>query len=142
MGQLTLNTLVDKKYRIMRDSILIFVVSVLLFSLSVVQRHYFKHEQLFFFAQHALNKPLVPHLVYNYLHQHYNSRFMLALPSAICSALTLVLIYLIAAPHSRKWGFCALLFAMSTYMFSFTARSLSMQPYLTLLITLSFYLTP
>lgn len=140
MGQLTLKTLVDKKYRVARDSILIFVVSVLLFSLSVVQQHYFKHEQLFFFAQHALNKPLIPHFIYHHLHQNYSSRFMLVLPSAICSALTLVLIYLIAAPHSRKWGFCALLFAMSTYMFSFTARSLSMQPYLTLLITFSFYL--
>lgn len=151
--------LIDKKYRITRDSVIIFVVSLLLFSLSTIQQAYYQGESsLILFAQDITNNgfhffPMIdgalfpdqPGTISSILYLSYSplgsiSRFNAIFPSALCSALSLVLIYLIAAPQSRKWGFCSVLFALSTLSFTLAARSASSQPYLMLITTLCFYL--
>lgn len=138
---------------------IIFVVALLLFSLCIIQQSYYSHESnLILFAQDITNKGLhvFPSIDGTYFPDHPNalptilylsyvpmgniSRFSAIFPSAFCSALTLVLIYLIAAPHSRKWGFCSILFALFTYSFTLTARSVDTQPYLMLITTFCFYL--
>ena len=154
---MTETTLVKKKYRIGRDAVIIFVIGVLLFSLSLVQQTFYASESnLLLFAQnisvhgwrlfpsiqgiHYPDQPSTAAAVLYLFSPGTLSRFTAGLPSAICSALTLMLIYLIAAPHSRKWGFCALLFALFTYLFTFSARSAGIEPYLMLITTLCFYL--
>lgn len=151
--------LVKKKYRIARDAVIIFALGLLLFSLSLIQQVFYGQEShLILLAQditkqgwqlfpsidgvRAANQPGTAAAILQliYLPTGQLSRFTATLPSAICSALTLSFIYLIAAPHSRKWGFCALLFALFTYLFTFSARSAGVAPYLMLITTACFYL--
>ncbi len=66
--------------------------------------------------------------------------FNAILPTAIISALVLVVIYLIGSMHSRKWGLFAVLFALSTVSFFSLARAISIDQYSTLGTALSFYI--
>ncbi|NOY53092.1 MAG: hypothetical protein GXP58_05655 [Deltaproteobacteria bacterium] len=62
------------------------------------------------------------------------------LPSAIASALVLVVIYRIGALHSRKWGVWSVFFALSTKSFFSYSRDISPDQYVSLVTVFSFYL--
>jgi 4-amino-4-deoxy-L-arabinose transferase-like glycosyltransferase len=66
--------------------------------------------------------------------------FTATLPTAIVSALVLVITYRIGATQSRKWGWSAVLFALSTYLFFSESRSISLDQYNSLATALCFYL--
>jgi 4-amino-4-deoxy-L-arabinose transferase-like glycosyltransferase len=70
---------------------------------------------------------------------HLN-KFTAVLPSAIASAATLSVTYLIGASYQRKWGWCAAFFLLFTAMFVAEARTISLDQYVTLITVLSFYL--
>jgi len=57
------------------------------------------------------------------------------LPTAAAAALTLVFTYLIGALHSPRWGLYAVLFELCTYQFVASARSVSLDPFVTLAAT-------
>ena len=67
------------------------------------------------------------------------SKFSAVFPSAVASAITLSTTYLIGALHSRRWGVSAALFLLFTATFLVAARSLSLDPYVAMITTLSFY---
>lgn len=67
------------------------------------------------------------------------TKFSGVLPSAIATSLTLSFMYLTAAPLSRRWGVCAVLFALFTVGYIATARSIALDQYTTLVTMLSFY---
>lgn len=62
------------------------------------------------------------------------------LPTAIASAATLSLTYLLGAMHSRAWGRYAVIFALFTYEFFASARSVALDPFVMLATVYSFYL--
>ncbi|MFN3234769.1 MAG: ArnT family glycosyltransferase [Gammaproteobacteria bacterium] len=61
------------------------------------------------------------------------------LPTAIASALTLMFVYLIGATVSRRWGFYAVLMSLMTGLFFASARTISMDQFVVLVTTMSFY---
>jgi 4-amino-4-deoxy-L-arabinose transferase-like glycosyltransferase len=61
------------------------------------------------------------------------------LPSAIASALTLVVTYLIGAKENKKWGWVAVFFLLLTFTFTKTARLVALDMYPTLLTACCFY---
>lgn len=62
------------------------------------------------------------------------------LPTAIVSALILVLTYRIGATRSRSWGIAAVLLSLLTVEFLTASRSISLDQYTSLATVLSFYL--
>ena len=68
------------------------------------------------------------------------THFTAVLPTAVVSAIVLVLIYKIGATHSRKWGAFAVLFALFTIEFFSYSRSISTDQYVILSTVLCFYL--
>lgn len=66
-------------------------------------------------------------------------KFVAVIPSAIAAGLTLVCTYLIGSLHSKKWGFYACLFLLSTSQFLKTARGITLDIYPALLTTYCFY---
>src|SRR3990167_6203470 len=61
-------------------------------------------------------------------------------PSAINAAGTVVLTYRLGALQKISWGITAVLFELATFYFLMTARSLSLDQFVLLATTLSFYL--
>lgn len=61
-------------------------------------------------------------------------------PSAIASAVTLVLTYMIGSLQSRRWGIYAVFFMLFTNTFIMEARTISPDQYVAMVTTLSFYL--
>ncbi|MEJ2701390.1 MAG: glycosyltransferase family 39 protein [Sedimentisphaerales bacterium] len=61
------------------------------------------------------------------------------LPTAVTSALVMVVIYRIGALQSRAWGIGAVLFALFTYEFLDESRSISLDQYTSLATALCFY---
>lgn len=68
------------------------------------------------------------------------NRFVAILPTAIMSALTLTLTYLIGAIHHRRWGLSAVFFLLLTITFLKSARSIALDMYLVTITTGCFYL--
>lgn len=68
------------------------------------------------------------------------NKFTAVLPTAIASALTVVITYLIGALHSKRWGLFAVFFLFLTMTFLKSARSLALDMYLALITTWCFYL--
>jgi len=66
--------------------------------------------------------------------------FAATLPTAIVSALVLVITYQIGATRSRKWGWAAVLFALLTHLFLTESRRIALDQYNALATTLCFYL--
>jgi len=66
--------------------------------------------------------------------------FTAVLPTAVVSALILVVTYRIGAIHSRRWGLAAVLFALFTVEFFAMSRSIALDQYTSLAAALSFYL--
>jgi 4-amino-4-deoxy-L-arabinose transferase-like glycosyltransferase len=61
------------------------------------------------------------------------------LPTAVVSALVMVVIYRIGTLHSRAWGLTAVLFALFTQEFLEESRSVSLDQYTSLATVLCFY---
>ncbi len=66
--------------------------------------------------------------------------FTAVLPTAITSALILVVMYRIGTTLSRRWGWTAVLFALFTHLFLTESRSIALDQYNALATTLCFYL--
>lgn len=62
------------------------------------------------------------------------------LPTAVTSALILVVIYRIGALQSQKWGICAVLLALFTHAFLTESRSIALDQYTSLVTVLCFYI--
>lgn len=130
---------------------IIFLASLALFLYGIFGRELFSFEtHAAVFAQEMLtNGPSVFPTTYNnpypstvsglallntfcaFLFGRY-STLAAVFPSAIASALTLVLVYRIALPINREWGRMAVLIALFTYQFFDLARSLSPEPFMML----------
>jgi len=65
--------------------------------------------------------------------------FSAVLPTALTSALILVVTYRIGAMQSRKWGLFSVLSLSSTYLFFSESRSISVDQYVSLATVLCFY---
>ncbi len=68
------------------------------------------------------------------------TQFSAVLPTALTSALILVVTYRIGAIQSRKWGLLAVLFVLSTHLFFSESRSISLDQYVSLATVLCFYI--
>jgi 4-amino-4-deoxy-L-arabinose transferase-like glycosyltransferase len=66
--------------------------------------------------------------------------FTLALPTAVASSLLLVVMYMLGALHSRRWGAIAVLMALFTKTFLNLSRCVSLDQFVSLVTALSFYL--
>jgi len=66
--------------------------------------------------------------------------FSAVLPTAVTSALILVVTYRIGAIQLRKWGLLSVLFLLSTYLFFSESRSISLDQYVSLATVLCFYI--
>ncbi len=62
------------------------------------------------------------------------------LPTAVTSAIILVIIYQIGSTQSKKWGGYAVIFALFTHEFLVESRSISLDQYISLATVLCFYL--
>lgn len=71
---------------------------------------------------------------------HGLTKLTAVLPSAIASALTLVMTYLLGALHSRRWGWHAVIFLLLTALFLVEARAISLDQYITLITVCCFYI--
>lgn len=63
----------------------------------------------------------------------------LVLPTAIASAITVVLTYRIGALHSRAWGYCAVLLTLASFEFFILARAPSLDQFVATATTFCFY---
>ncbi|MBP9726367.1 MAG: hypothetical protein KBD83_02725 [Gammaproteobacteria bacterium] len=61
------------------------------------------------------------------------------LPSAIASAVTLVLLYLLLAKHDRVWAYAAVFMTLLSYQFLDSARSLTMDTFVMLVTLWAFF---
>jgi hypothetical protein len=66
--------------------------------------------------------------------------FSSVFPTAITSALILVVTYRIGAIQIRKWGLLSVLFLLSTYLFFSESRNISLDQYVSLVTVLCFYI--
>jgi 4-amino-4-deoxy-L-arabinose transferase-like glycosyltransferase len=67
-------------------------------------------------------------------------KFAAVLPTAVASAMTLTLTYLIGALQSKKWGISAVFFLLMTLTFLKSARSIAIDMYIAMITTGCFYL--
>lgn len=70
----------------------------------------------------------------------YLDKFTAVFPSALASAVTLMMTYLIGALHSKRWGLIAVLFLLFTITFFVEARTISLDQYIAAITTICFYL--
>ncbi len=141
------------------DSLLIFVSSLLIFTVGLSHQEIIGFESRFYlFALEMWRHgptwfPTVYHqsypdypvtstwLIYFFakLTGHLN-KFIAILPSAIASAITMVATYSIGALHARRWGWYAVGFLLLTAAFVMEARTLSLDQFVTAATALCFYL--
>jgi 4-amino-4-deoxy-L-arabinose transferase-like glycosyltransferase len=67
------------------------------------------------------------------------NKFTAVLPTAIASAATVTVTYLIGATQNRRWGWSAACFLLFTMVFITEARTISLDQFVTLVTTLCFY---
>jgi 4-amino-4-deoxy-L-arabinose transferase-like glycosyltransferase len=141
-----------------RDSLLIFVAGVALFTVWLPPEFIGLDGRFALFAQEMLrNGPTFFPTSYGQPYPDYPATgtfliylaslpmgrvtpFTAALPTAIASALILVLIYRIGATHSRHWGLMGVGFAMLTKTFVSMSRCVSLDQFVCLATGLGFYL--
>ena len=156
--QVTSAYLTDESGRRTRDSLLIFTVALLLFTVGLnpefigFQSHFglfaqemFRYGPSFFPTTYQNPYPDYPgtstfliYLVSKLVGEV--STFSAILPTAVTSALILVLTYRIGAIRSRRWGLAAVLLALFTVRFFNESRSIALDQYTSLATVLSFYL--
>ncbi len=137
---------------------LIFIASIFLFSLGHFDHEFIQFESRFgLFAQEMWRNGLsffpttyhtpypdypVTQTVLIYLVSLLFGKvtiYSAILPSAIAAATTLTLTYMLGATQSRSWGWYAVFFSLFTYEFFSAARSVTLDPFVMLATTLSFY---
>jgi 4-amino-4-deoxy-L-arabinose transferase-like glycosyltransferase len=141
-----------------RDSVLIFLIGLIAFTIGLSPEFLGLDARFGVFAQEMLrNGPTFFPTTYGQPYPDYPaaSTFMIylaslpfgkvtpfsaVLPVAAVSALILVVTYRIGAIHSRRWGLCAVVLALFTKEFFSLSRSLSPDQYVSLATALSFYL--
>ena len=141
-----------------RDSLLIFFSGIVVFTAGLNREFISSETRFALFAQEMLrNGPSFFPTIYGASYPDYPATstfiiylislpfgkvtpFTATLPTAIVSALVLVITYQIGATQSRKWGWSAVLFALSTYLFFSESRSISLDQYNCLATALCFYL--
>ena len=156
--QMTPTYLDDESRRRTRDSLLIFAGALLLFMVGLNHefigfqarfglfvQEMFRFGPSFFPTAYQNPYPDYPgtstFLIYlvSLLVGHV-SPFSAILPTAVTSALILVLTYRIGAIRSRRWGLTAVLLALFTAEFFNESRSIALDQYTSLATVLSFYL--
>lgn len=141
-----------------RDSLLIFFLGIGIFTIALDGEFIFAQARFALFAQEMLrNGPSFFPTTYNTPYPDYpaTSTFLIylvslpfgkvtpftaVLPTAVVSALILVLTYRIGATRSRQWGWTAVLLTLFTHLFLTESRSISLDQYNALGATLCFYL--
>ncbi|MDO8302356.1 MAG: hypothetical protein Q7T18_03850, partial [Sedimentisphaerales bacterium] len=141
-----------------RDSLLIFLLGVVVFTIGLSPEFIGFDCRFAMFAQEMLrNGPTFFPTTYGQPYPDYpaTSTFLIylaslpfgkvtpftaILPTAVISALVLIVIYRIGAIHSRSWGVFAVLIALFTKDFFGLSRSISTDQYTTLATTTCFYL--
>jgi len=140
------------------DSLLIFWLAVATFTASLVPEFIGFQTRFAFFAQEMLRHgPSFFPTTYGTPYPDYPAAstcliclaslpfgrvtpFTTVLPTAVVSALILVVTYRIGAIHSRRWGLAAVLFSLFTFEFFSMSRSIPLDQYTSLATMLSFYL--
>ncbi len=141
-----------------RDSLLIFFLGIGIFTIAINGEFVSAQARFAFFAQEMLrNGPSFFPTTYDTPYPDYpaTSTFLIylvslplgkvtpftaVLPTAVVSALILVLTYRIGATRSRQWGWTAVRLALFTHLFLTESRSISLDQYNALAATLCFYL--
>jgi 4-amino-4-deoxy-L-arabinose transferase-like glycosyltransferase len=141
-----------------RDSLLIFFLGLGIFTAALDEEFISLQARFALFAQEMLrNGPSFFPTTYGIPYPDYpaTSTFLIylvslpfgkvtpftaVLPTAITSALILVVMYRIGTTRSRKWGWTAVLFALFTHLFLTESRSIALDQYNALATTLCFYL--
>ena len=141
-----------------KDSVLIFLVGLAIFTFHLTPEFIGFQTRFALFAQEMLrNGPSFFPTTYDTPYPDYPATstfiiylislpfgkvtpFTATLPTAIVSALVLVITYQIGATQSRKWGWSAVLFTLSTYLFFSESRNISLDQYNSLATALCFYL--
>lgn len=156
--QVTSAYLADESRRRTRDSLLIFAVALLLFTIGLNSEFIGPQARYGMFAQEMFRDGLsffpttyrnpypdypgtstfLVYLVSRLVGQV--TPFSAILPTAVTSALILVLTYRIGAIRSRRWGIAAVLLALFTAEFFSESRSIALDQYTSLATVLSFYL--
>jgi hypothetical protein len=156
--QVTSVYLTDESRRRTRDSLLIFTGALLLFMVGLNSEFIGFQARFGLFAQEMFRfgpscfpttyqspypdypgtSTFLIYLVSKLLGQV--TPFSAILPTAVTSALILVLTYRIGAIRSRRWGLAAVLLALFTAKFFNESRSIALDQYTSLATVLSFYL--
>ena len=68
------------------------------------------------------------------------NKLIAVLPSAVAAAITVVMTYLIGSLHSKRWGVYGVFFLLLTMTFLKSARTISLDMYVTMITTCCFYL--
>jgi len=141
-----------------RDSLVIFLFGFVIFTFALTPEFIRLQARFALFAQEMFrNGPTFFPTTYQIPYPDYPSTstfaiylvslllgkvtpFSAVLPTAVTSALILVVTYRIGAIQSRKWGLAAVLFALSTHLFFSESRSISLDQYVSLITVLCFYL--
>jgi len=149
----------SEKSKTNRDSLLIFALGVLVFTVGLNQEFIGFQARFALFAKEMLNYgPSFFPTVYRIPYPDYPAAstyliYLLSLPfgkvtvlsailpTAVTSAFILVFTYRIGAMHTREWGICAVLFALFTYNFFIESRSIALDQYTSLVTVLCFYLS-
>jgi hypothetical protein len=157
-AQVTSTCLTDESRRRTRDSLLIFTVALLLFTVGLnpeftgfqarfglFAREMFRFGPSYFpttyrnpYADYPGTSIFLVYLVSKLVGQV--TPFSAILPTAVTSAIILVLTYRIGAIRSRRWGLAAVLLALFTANFFNESRSIALDQYTSLATVLSFYL--
>jgi len=156
--QVTSVYLTDESRRRTRDSLLIFTGALLLFMVGLNPEFIGFQARFGLFAQEMFRfGPSCFPTTYQSPYPDYpgTSTFLIylvskllgrvtpfsaILPTAVTSALILVLTYRIGAIRSRRWGLAAVLLALFTTKFFNESRSIALDQYTSLATVLSFYL--
>lgn len=141
-----------------RDSLLIFLVGVIIFTIGPGQEFVGFQARFALFAQNMLREgvsffpttyqgpypdyPVMSTIMIYLVSLLFGgvTPFSAILPTAIASSLILVMIYRTGAIRSREWGLYAVLFALGTYSFLCEARTISLDQYTSLVTAACFYL--
>jgi len=141
-----------------RDSLLIFVFGVFIFTIGLSPEFIGFQSRFALFAQEMLHYgPTFFPTTYEIPYPDYpaTSTYLIylfslpfgrvtvlsaVLPTAITSALILVFIYYIGAIHSRAWAILSVLFALFTHEYLSESRSIALDQYTSLATVLCFYL--
>jgi len=141
-----------------RDSLLIFFLGIGIFTIALDGEFISSQARFALFAQEMLrNGPSFFPTTYDTPYPDYTATstfliclvslpfgkvtpFTAVLPTAVVSALILVITYRIGATISRQWGWTAVLLTLFTHLFLTESRSISLDQYNALATTLCFYL--